>query len=191
MAGPRSIEFDGREAGTSVGIPEFLSSKSCPVCRYGVSSFCKTCRQRISSPRPAPRTTPHRKKWITPQQKPTNTRTPPQNTHLSCFARRSTIRIVSPLTPNVFATPYNRFCVPLSISLCWPRSPSTARPRSRYSSSVALVVEKKLASRRAWSSRVYVEEDWVPKPRAPLSVRPCAGAQGEEVDACCAWLVAA
>jgi hypothetical protein len=148
MACPEELKFDGREAGTSVEISEFLSPKSCPVCRSGVSSFFRRASTHLF-PRSAPHTTPHLKKWITAQQKPTSTRTPPQKTHLSCFARRSTIRIVSPLTPSVFATPYNRFCVPFSISLCWPRSPSTARPRSRYSSSVALVVEKKLASRRA------------------------------------------
>lgn len=100
------------------------------------------------------RKTPYVKKCKTPQQNKKKITTPPQNIHLSCFARRSIVRIVSPLTPSVFATLYNRRCVPLSISRCWPRSPSTARPRSRNSSSCELVLEKKDCSRRAWFSRV-------------------------------------
>lgn len=46
----------------------------------------------------------YRRKWITSQQKRKKITTPAQNTHLSCFALLSTIRMVSPLTPNVFAT---------------------------------------------------------------------------------------
>lgn len=96
----------------------------------------------------------HRRKCNTAQQNAKNSSTPPQNIHLSCFARLETMRIVSPLTPSVFATLYSLRCVPFSISRCWPRSPSTARPRSRYSSSCALVLVMKFCSRRACVSRV-------------------------------------
>lgn len=94
------------------------------------------------------------RKCSTTQQNPKNTNTPAQKIHLSCFALRSTILIVSPLTPRVFATLYNRFCVPFSISFCAPRSPNTARPRSRYSSNCALDCWKNDCSRRACDSRV-------------------------------------
>lgn len=99
-------------------------------------------------------TSRYHRKCITNQQNKKKTITPPQNIHLSCFALLSTILIVSPLTPNVFATLYSRRCVPFNISRCCPRSPSTARPRSRNSSSWAFVLEKKDCSRRAWFSRV-------------------------------------
>jgi hypothetical protein len=46
----------------------------------------------------------HRRKCNTAQQNRKKTITPPQNIHLSWRARRSTMRIVSPLTPNVLAT---------------------------------------------------------------------------------------
>lgn len=46
----------------------------------------------------------YRKKCRTAQQNRKNSSTPPQKIHLSCLARRSTLRIVSPLTPSVFAT---------------------------------------------------------------------------------------
>ena len=52
----------------------------------------------------------------TNQQNPKNMTTPAQNIHLSCFARLSTMRIVSPLTPSVFATLYSLRCVPFNIS---------------------------------------------------------------------------
>lgn len=45
-----------------------------------------------------------RNQYKTKAQNEKNTITPPQNIHLSCFALRSTIRIVSPLTPRVLAT---------------------------------------------------------------------------------------
>lgn len=79
--------------------------------------------------------------------------TPTAKIHLSCFALRSTIRMVSPLTPSVFATLYNLFCVPFNISLCWPRSPRTACPLAKYSSKALWVFLKKSCSRNAWFSR--------------------------------------
>ena len=76
----------------------------------------------------------HLNNQITSTTNAMNTATPPQKIHLSCFALLSTILMVSPLTPSVVATSYNLLCVPFSISLCWPRSPNTALPRSRNSS---------------------------------------------------------
>jgi hypothetical protein len=100
----------------------------------------------------------YRNHLSTKYTKTTNTTTPVQKIHLSCFALRSTMRIVSPETPNVFATLYNFLCVFFRISRCSPRSPSTARPRSRYSSNVAFVDVKKFCSRRAWFSRAWSPE---------------------------------
>jgi len=96
----------------------------------------------------------HRKKCNTAQQNKKNINTPTQKIHLSCLARRSTIRIVSPLTPSVLATLYSRRCVPLRISRCSPRSASTARPRSRNSSSWLLVLPRNDCSRSACVSRL-------------------------------------
>lgn len=96
----------------------------------------------------------HLKKCRTAQQNRKKTTTPPQKIHLSCFALRSTMRIVSPLTPSVLATLYSLRCVPFKTSRCCPRSESTARPRSRNSSSWVWVFEKKDCSRRAWVSRL-------------------------------------
>ena len=58
----------------------------------------------------------HRRKCITRKQNRKNTMTPPQKIHLSCLALLSTMRIVSPLTPSVFATLYSFRWVPFSIS---------------------------------------------------------------------------
>lgn len=102
----------------------------------------------------------HPRKCITAQQNPKKTTTPTPKTHLSCLALLSIILIVSPLTPNVPATLYNLFCVPFKISLCCPRSPRTAWPRARYSSSAECVLLKKDCSRRACDSRVG---SWAPK----------------------------
>ena len=97
------------------------------------------------------------KKKRTAQQNRKKTTMPAAKIHLSSFARRSTIRIVSPLTPRVFATLYSRRCVPLSISRCWPKSASTERPRSRNWSSCEFVFARKDCSRRAWVSRLKSE----------------------------------
>lgn len=107
---------------------------------------------------------------MTNQQKPPKPATPPQKIHLSCFALLSTMRIVSPLTPSVFATLYSFFCVPLSISFCAPRSPRTARPRSRYSSSCAFVCDMNDCSCKAAASRVESDGE-VPKESCPAMFR--------------------
>lgn len=70
----------------------------------------------------------YRRKCKHNQQNMKKTRTPAQKIHLSCLARLSIIRMVSPLTPNVLATLYSLFCVFLSISRWAPRSPRTAWP---------------------------------------------------------------
>lgn len=62
------------------------------------------------------------------------------------------MRIVSPEMPSVFPTEYRRRCVDLSISRCWPRSPSTAWPRAMYSSSAECVLAKNCCSRSACAS---------------------------------------
>lgn len=118
----------------------------------------------------------HLKKCSTAQQNAPKINTPAQKTHLSCLARLSTMRIVSPLKPRVLATLYSFRCVPLSISRCCPRSPSTARPRSRYSSSWALADWEKDCSRRACDSRVRSKGE-VPKERELPP--PVDGAKGE------------
>lgn len=91
---------------------------------------------------------------MTNQQNAKNIIAQVQKIHLSCFALLSTILIVSPLIPSVLATLYSFFCVPLSISLWSPKSPKTARPLSRYSSSAAFVEDMKFCSRKACVSRV-------------------------------------
>lgn len=93
------------------------------------------------------------KYFNTSQQNAKNITAPPAKIHLSFFALRSTIRIVSPLTPSVFATLYNLFCVPFSTSRCWPRSPRAAWPRAKYSSRAAWVFAKKFCSRSTCASR--------------------------------------
>lgn len=124
----------------------------------------------------------HRRKCMTKKQNTKKATTPPQKIHLSCLALLSTIRIVSPLTPRVFATLYNLLWVPLRISRCWPKSPSTARPRSRNSSNWALAVTKKFCSRSACSSRVKFSGP-APKERPSWALR-CAGANALWVDVC-------
>lgn len=87
------------------------------------------------------------------------------------------MRMVSPLTPRVFATLYSLFWVPFKISFCCPRSPNTALPRSRNSSSCVLAFEKKDCSRRACDSRVkFCWVGFVPK---EMEVAEEGGANGE------------
>jgi len=95
----------------------------------------------------------HLSHLITKYANTKNKMTPPQNIHLSCLARLSTILIVSPEIPSVVPTSYNLLWVPFKISLCWPKLPSTSLPLSKNSSICSCVFWKKLCSRRAWASR--------------------------------------
>lgn len=113
----------------------------------------------------------YRRKCRTSQTNIMNTATPPKNIYRSSRARLLIVRMVSPLSPSVLATLYSRRCVFLRISRCSPRSPSTARPRSRNSSSCMFDVEKNDCSRSAASSRPYCELS-VPK------LSPCEPAPG-------------
>jgi len=146
--------------------PDFSLSecRALKLVEHGIESPFSYGSQRLPTPRSAPRNActahilvfpqrPHLRKCRTSQQNRKKHTTPPQKTNLSCFALLSTIRIVSPDIPNVFATLYNLLCVPFSISLCCPRSPRTARPRSKNSSSWVLELAKKDCSRRACASR--------------------------------------